>query len=130
MKYISLAALLFAAAQTPSTTAQTAAVQICFARTSTGISLMTCPAPIPGPQGPVGMLGANGIQGIQGIPGPQGPAGTSLNLGAVAPSTLPANSLALQLPDGTVVPIVVVNPSPLAELMSPPSINYVAGIAK
>lgn len=95
-----LFAFLFQQAK-PSTPSQITPIQVCLFQ-SPALTIGTCPAAVAGPAGPQGPTGATGPQGPQGI------AGTS-NLTGVALSTLPANSLAILLNDGTAVAVQVIN---------------------
>ena len=54
-------------------------------------------------EGPPGPRGPRGYRGYRGLPGPL-PA-------SVAASTLPQNALGIVLPDGTVIPLSIINPT-------------------
>ena len=117
MRFISIPLFFLAFAPPP----PAPATQVCIYQQGLGISIGTCPAPIAGPQGPAGPAGAPGAQGAQGATGPQGPPGTSNLPPSVAASTLPQNSLGIVMADGTVIPISIVNPTSLAQNVTPPA---------
>jgi hypothetical protein len=106
----------------PAYSQTTPPTQICLGSTPgqpvnfgiTGSTFQVIPCPIP-PTGPPGPVGPQGIQGIPGPVGPTGPPGANGTgtgtLTGVQLSTLPANSLAIALPDGTYLPVVVVTPA-------------------
>jgi hypothetical protein len=134
MRFISIPLMLLAFQPPPPVPANgLIPVPICIFQSGTGVSISVCPPLVPGPQGiqgiagaqgavgapgPQGVAGAQGVQGLVGVQGPQGPAGTggSGNLPpSVATSTLPQNSLGILMPDGTVIPLSIVNPTTAAK---------------
>jgi hypothetical protein len=80
-----------------------------FGLTGSTFQVIPCPTPVAGPPGPQGPIGLTGPVGPTGPPGANG-TGTG-TLTGVQLSTLPANSLAIALPDGTYLPVVVVTPA-------------------
>ena len=98
MKYLSVSILAYTAALSFSNPRAESAFY-CFQKATNGaLSISVCPTGIQGPAGP---SGPQGPQGIQGIPGPQ--------ITGQLPTSLPANTPGCQLPDGSILPLVIAN---------------------